>query len=123
MRVAERVFNKSISPIDVRDYKIAVTTQDFPKTFSLPTVTIKNQGSIGSCVAHACSSLVEYHNKRQENTVGLFDIRYPEEWKDKHILLVDDVITSGSTLLACMQTLIPIKGCRVSVFALGWAHH
>lgn len=62
-------------------------------------------------------------NKRQENTVGLFDIRYPEEWKDKHILLVDDVITSGSTLLACMQTLIPIKGCRVSVFALGWAHH
>jgi hypothetical protein len=76
MRVDERVFNKSISPVDVRDYRIAVTAQDFPETFSLPTVTIKNQGSIGSCVAHACSSLVEYHNKRQENTNIVFSTEF-----------------------------------------------
>lgn len=61
--------------------------------------------------------------KRQENVQDLFVIRYPEEWKNKHILLVDDVITSGSTLLACMKQTTPIRGCRVSVFALGWAHH
>lgn len=62
-------------------------------------------------------------NKRVENTVGLFEVRYPEEWKDKHILLVDDVITSGSTMLSCMRQLTPIRGCSVSVFALGWAHN
>ena len=60
--------------------------------------------------------------KRSENVVGVFAIRYPEEWKNKHILLVDDVITSGSTLFSCMKCTAPIRGCRVSIFALGWAH-
>ena len=61
-------------------------------------------------------------DKRLANTEELFGVRYPEEWKDKHILLVDDVITSGATLLSCMRQLTPIRGCRASVFALGWAH-
>ena len=61
-------------------------------------------------------------DKRKGNVRDLFAARYPEEWKDKHILLVDDVITSGSTLFECMKTTTPIRGCRISVFALGWAH-
>lgn len=62
-------------------------------------------------------------DKREENVKNLFAIRYPEEWKGKHILLVDDVITSGSTIFECMKQLSSIRGCRVSVFALGWAHN
>lgn len=61
-------------------------------------------------------------DKRLDNVKDLFSVRYPEEWKNKHILLVDDVITSGATLMACMKKTAPIRGCRVSVFALGWAH-
>ena len=60
---------------------------------------------------------------RQRNVQDLFAIRYPEEWKNKHILLVDDVITSGATLFECMKQLTPVRGCRTSVFALGWAHN
>ena len=60
---------------------------------------------------------------RIKNVDDLFAIRYPEEWKNKHVLLVDDVITSGATLLSCMRLLTPIRGCRASVFALGWAHN
>jgi ComF family protein len=59
---------------------------------------------------------------RFANTEDLFTVRYPEQWKNKHILLVDDVITSGATLLSCMRQLTPIRGCKASVFALGWAH-
>jgi ComF family protein len=62
-------------------------------------------------------------DKRLANTQNLFAVRYPEEWKDKHILLVDDVITSGATMLSCMHQLTPIRGCKASVFALGWAHN
>jgi predicted amidophosphoribosyltransferase len=62
-------------------------------------------------------------DKREKNVQDLFAIRYPEEWKNKHILLVDDVITSGSTMMACMKQTTPIRGCRISVFALGWAHN
>lgn len=61
--------------------------------------------------------------KRKDNVQDVFSVRYPEEWKNKHILLVDDVITSGSTMLACMKQTTPIRGCRISVFALGWAHN
>ena len=62
-------------------------------------------------------------DKRSKNVENIFAIRYPEEWKNKHVLLVDDVITSGSTLLSCMKNTTSIRGCRVSVFALGWAHN
>lgn len=60
--------------------------------------------------------------RRKDNVKDLFEIRYPEEWKNKHIILVDDVITSGATMMACMRKMAPIRGCRIGVFALGWAH-
>jgi hypothetical protein len=110
MRVAERVFNKSISPIDVRDYKIAVTTQDFPKTFSLPTVTIKNQGSIGSCVAHACSSLVEYHNKRQENTSIVFSTEFIYGYRP-----IGYYVGEGMYVRDALKTLQKVGDCPVAL--------
>lgn len=76
MKVSDRIFSNLISPFDIRDYKIATTTRDFPETFVLPEVTVKNQGSIGSCVAHACSSVVEFHNKRQEGTDIVFSTEF-----------------------------------------------
>ena len=77
MTVAERVFSNLVSPYDVRDYKIAtVVSREFPDTFKLQEVTVKNQGSVGSCVAHACSSVVEFHNKRQEGTDVVFSTEF-----------------------------------------------
>lgn len=67
---------------------------------------------------HQSRSLFE---QRKKNVEDLFAIRYPEEWKNKHILLIDDVITSGATIMACMKKMTPIRGCRISVFSLGWA--
>lgn len=69
---------------------------------------------------HQSRSTIE---QRASNVKDLFTVYYPEEWKGKHILLVDDVITSGSTMFECMKLLSSIRGCRISVFALGWAHH
>lgn len=62
-------------------------------------------------------------DNREKNVKDLFLVRFPEEWKNKHILLVDDVITSGSTMFECMKQMTPIRGGRISVFALGWAHN
>ena len=76
MKVADRIFNTLVSPFDIRDYKIAVTAREFPASFSLPEVSVKDQGSTGSCVAHACSSVIEYHNKRQEGTDIVFSTEF-----------------------------------------------
>ncbi len=59
--------------------------------------------------------------ERQRNTQGIFEVNQPEDWEGKHILLVDDIITTGATMKACMQAMRKIKGLRVSVFALGIA--
>lgn len=55
------------SNIDVRDYKMicAATAQLFPDEFELEHVRVKNQGAVGSCVAHALSSIIEYYNTTQ----------------------------------------------------------
>lgn len=77
MNISERKFSALISPYDVRDYKIACVSETvFPDSFSLEEVSVKDQGSTGSCVAHACSSIIEYHNKRQEGTDTVFSTEF-----------------------------------------------
>lgn len=58
---------------------------------------------------------------RWENAQGLFELRNTENCTDKHLLLVDDVLTSGSTLVACGQALMQIPNTRISFFALALA--
>lgn len=59
--------------------------------------------------------------ERKANMKNAFDVRNPKEWTDKHILLVDDIVTTGATLRECMQKITPIRGCHISVFTLGLA--
>lgn len=54
---------------------------------------------------------------------NIFDVKHPEELRGKHILLIDDVITSGSTLKRAMETVHPIQRCTYSVFSLAIAHN
>lgn len=55
------------SNVDIRDYKIVCLNNniEFPERFELKTPRIKDQGSIGRCVATALSSIVEYYNREQ----------------------------------------------------------
>lgn len=57
------------SPPDARDYKIAKTSlnTEFPESFELTMPAVKNQGSVGSCVAHAIATTAEYFNIQQHN--------------------------------------------------------
>ena len=59
--------------------------------------------------------------ERQANVAGIFKVNHPEELYRKHILLVDDVITTGATLRACMEAMHVIRGAKISVFGLAKA--
>jgi predicted amidophosphoribosyltransferase len=58
---------------------------------------------------------------RWENTSNIFQLVAPEKLTGKHILLVDDIVTTGATIEAAAQELIPLKDTKISVACLGCA--
>ena len=58
---------------------------------------------------------------RWTNVEGIFSVTNPELIAGKHLLLVDDVITTGSTIESCANELLKVEGVKVSVVALAFA--
>lgn len=59
--------------------------------------------------------------ERWTNVEGIFQVIDPQTILGKHVLLVDDVITTGSTIESCSNELLKIEGVKVSVVALAFA--
>lgn len=57
---------------------------------------------------------------RWRDTQNIFALRDPELLSDKHVLLIDDVLTTGATLESAAKTLLP-GGCKVSILTLSFA--
>lgn len=56
------------------------------------------------------------------NVQGAFGVRHADEIKGCHVLVVDDVITTGATLLACCETIHrAVPSARISVLTLAAA--
>jgi Predicted amidophosphoribosyltransferases len=55
------------------------------------------------------------------NVEGIFSVKDSSLLEGKHILLIDDVITTGSTLESCANELLKAEGVKVSVAELAVA--
>jgi ComF family protein len=58
---------------------------------------------------------------RFENMQEVFSVKNPEALKNQHVLLVDDVTTTGSTLEACGSQLLKIEGLKLSIATIAYA--
>ena len=58
---------------------------------------------------------------RTEGIECTFDVSFTEKDHNKHFLLIDDVITTGSTLEACSRALLKIPGAKISIVCMAMA--
>ena len=60
---------------------------------------------------------------RWRNVEGIFESRNNSEVENKHVLLVDDVVTTGATLEAAGSCLLKISGTRLSVATIAYSNN
>lgn len=59
--------------------------------------------------------------ERFRNVDRIFTVSEKHDLSGMHVLLVDDVLTTGATLVACAESLLQVKGVRVSIAAMATA--
>jgi len=77
-----------------------------------------------NCLVRTVVSATQTKRSRYErwtNVEGIFHVTDPDIIRGRHILLVDDVITTGSTIESCANELLKVEGVRVSVVAIAFA--
>ena len=78
------------------------------------------------CVVRNKSNETQTHKTRDErwrNVEGIFSLANPELIEGKHILLIDDILTTGATLTNCAIAIKSGCNCRISVFTLAYTYN
>lgn len=58
--------------------------------------------------------------ERFKNIDTKFLLKNPDYYNNKHVLLIDDVITTGATLEACAKEFLKSKNCRISILTMAY---
>lgn len=70
------------------------------------------------------SQALKARRDRARNVEDAFAVGRPGRLAGRHVLLVDDVFTTGSTMLSCAgEILRSAPGCRISIAALAVSRH
>ena len=72
-------------------------------------------------VVHTSTQTRRGRLARWGNVKEAFQLADPGELRNAHVLLVDDVVTTGATLESCAKSLLHVPGIRVSVLACACA--
>lgn len=78
------------------------------------------------CIVRTKANETQTHKSRDErwkNVEGIFSLVKPEAIEGKHILLVDDILTTGATLANCAIAIQQSCNCKISIFTLAYTYN
>lgn len=70
---------------------------------------------------HTASQTRKSRWERWENVDDVFEVTPDDALRHRHVILVDDVITTGATIEACCLALQQIEGIRINVLSIAFA--
>jgi ComF family protein len=82
---------------------------------------LADHGPLLERVVHTASQTRKGRAERWVNVKEAFRVRDQALLRDRHVLLVDDVVTTGATLESCVRALQQLPGTRVSVATVAFA--
>lgn len=73
-------------------------------------------------IIHTQSQTRKGKFRRWENVSSTFELQKVNQLQGKHLLLIDDVLTTGSTIEACAQELQKIPDVKLSLLAMAYTY-
>lgn len=108
-----------IRKLRIRGYNQSeVFAEGIAETFGRPCL-----GNGMKRVVHSASQTRQSREARLHNVGEVFEVNKPKSLEGKHILLVDDVLTTGATLEVCASRLLELPGTKVSMATIAIAMH
>ncbi|MFM2224921.1 MAG: hypothetical protein RJA07_1123 [Bacteroidota bacterium] len=115
-----------IIPVPLHDKKLEIRGYNQSEYFAIGLGNLMQKRVIAKGLVRLNLKESQTRKKRLErwkNVESDFDCLNEEPLKHKHILLVDDVLTTGATLDSCISILNQIEGVKVSVATIAVVMH
>ncbi len=93
---------------------LPIITDAVTRTVFTESQTHKNRWQRLENVEHVFQLSESYHLGKEKHPIS--------DLAGKHLLIVDDVCTTGSTIIACCKQLMKAGKIKFSVTSIGWAH-
>jgi ComF family protein len=72
-------------------------------------------------VKHTETQTSKTRSERLDNMKAAFEVKDPSLLNQKHVLLIDDVITTGATLESCAEAILKQGNTKLSIATLAYA--